>query len=901
MVENEEKLNQILSNSQDVPYRRNLKTEAYDYMGPFIEKITGFTSLDITTMTTEMVLEQTHPEDRAIIEQMVAESESNPGKSYELVYRFKHKFNDQYCWLQDRFTTLVNEQELLEFRIGSVRDITQRKLAEEKKQEAEFQLQSLFEQAHDAIFILDLQGSHLAVNQRAADMMGYTIEEMRGLSLNQTSAETQKSRQVLQQLLNGEHIPLYERLFKKKDGTIFPVEINVELVRDSHGNPLHIQSVIRDISERKAAEEKLRESEDKYRTFVENSFDAITFVNENGNITEWNRAAENLTGLKKEDVLNKPYWEIQIQLTPHELRTLEYETRIKTNMLEMIETGQSPFFNRINFAELVRPDGTRRSVEQIVFPAKKKNGYGIRSVAHDITERKKAEEELRDSEERFRLLFERSQATMLVIEPTSGEIINANPAAANFYGYSIDQLRGMSIDQINTLPKDTISAERQLALREERNFFVFPHRLANGDIRSVEVHSSPLSLKGRQVLFSIIHDITKRKQVEEKLLESEERFSTAFHSSQEAISISRLSDGVYIDVNDAFCSIFEISRGQVIGRSSKDVNFWENPEQRNELFKTVRENGDITNFELQYHTTTGRLGFMYASISRINIAGEECILIFGRDVTAQKKAENDLRAAHEELEQRVRERTVELQTAIASLEKAAQVKDEFLSIMGHELRTPLNIMLGSAQLLEEEVYGPLNAKQAAAITSIETSGEKLLMLLNDILDLSKLQNKEISLNMAPCSLGEICRSVLKSTASSSEKKQLQASFSTTPHEIIIHADKLRVEQIIFNLYSNAIKFTSTGGKVGIDILGNRENKNVKVIVWDTGIGIQEENLPRLFLPFTQLDARLARDYEGSGLGLALSKQLAELFGGNISVESVYGQGSRFTLTLPWME
>jgi len=118
---------------------------------------------------------------------------------------------------------------------------------------------------------------------------------------------------------------------------------------------------------------------------------------------------------------------------------------------------------------------------------------------------------------------------------------------------------------------------------------------------------------------------------------------------------------------------------------------------------------------------------------------------------------------------------------------------------------------------------------------------------------------------------------------------------------MIQTDELRIQQILFNLYSNAIKFTPAGGKIGIDVIGNRENKNVKITVWDTGIGIQNEDLPRLFHHFSQLDARLSREFEGSGLGLALSKQLAQLFGGNITVESVFGQGSRFTVTLPWME
>ena len=314
----EEKLQEILKNLQDASYRRNLKTDSYDYMSPGIEQISGFTSEEMIAMSTETVLTLLHTDDLAAIEQTLITSTANPGKSYQVEYRFKNKLTGQYRWFQDRFTTTLDDQGHPAFRYGNVRDITNQKIMEDAKKEAEFRYHSLFEQSHDAIFILDLQGFHLAANQRAADLMGYTTEELRGLSVNETSAELQKSKQVIQQLLNGEQIPLYERIFKKKDGTVFPVEINVELVRDSQGNPLHIQSVVRDISERKMAEERLRESEDRYRTFVENSFDAITFVDENGNISEWNHAAESLTGIKKEDVLGKAYWDVQIRLTTPE-------------------------------------------------------------------------------------------------------------------------------------------------------------------------------------------------------------------------------------------------------------------------------------------------------------------------------------------------------------------------------------------------------------------------------------------------------------------------------------------------------------------------------------------------------------------------------------------------------
>ncbi len=897
----EGKLGEILENLQDASYRRNLKMERYDYISPAIEQMSGITVEKTISMTTDMILPHMHADDQANIEQTILASTANPGKPYQIEYRFKHNLTNQYHWFQDRFTTTLDEQGHPEFRYGNVRDITNQKIAEEEKQEAEFRFRGLFEQSHDAIFILDFQGKHLTCNQRAADMMGYTIEEMRGLSVNETSAELQQSRQVIQQLLNGEHIPLYERLFKKRDGTVFPVEINVEMVRDSHGNPLHIQSVVRDISERKEAEKNLRENEEKYRSFIENSFDAISFVDENGNITEWNRAAETLTGIKKEDAAGKPYWDIQMQLALPDRQTPEFAERVKTNMLGMIQTGASPLFNRINNAEFIRSDGIKRIVEQIVFPIKMENGYGIRSVARDITERKTAEEKLRDSEERFRLLFERSHAIMMIIEPESGKILEANPAAEFFYGYTIEELRGISINHINTLPPETVTAERLLAMDEKRNFFVFPHRLKSGEMCTVEEHSSPIKMKGKPVLFSIIHDVTKKKQAEEKLIESEERFSTAFHSSQEAISISRISDGIYIDVNDSFCSIFEISRGQVIGRTSKDLDLWVNPEERKGLLETTLEKGKGSIFEAQYRTQNGRLGIIQASVGRTNIAGEECLLIFGRDITAQKQAEAALKTAHDELEQRVRERTAELQTAIVSLKTAAQVKDEFLSIMGHELRTPLNVILGSAQLLQESVYGELNPKQTKSVNLIEDSGGKLLKLINNILDFSKLQSRDVSLAIMHCSLGDLCHKVLRSVAISLEKKNLQINFSMTPDEIILRTDELRVRQILHNLLDNAIKFTPNDGRIGIDIIGIREYQHVKITVWDTGIGIKNEDLPRIFQPFVQLDARLTREYEGSGLGLALAQQLAEIFGGSINVESTVDKGSRFTVTLPWIE
>jgi signal transduction histidine kinase len=197
--------------------------------------------------------------------------------------------------------------------------------------------------------------------------------------------------------------------------------------------------------------------------------------------------------------------------------------------------------------------------------------------------------------------------------------------------------------------------------------------------------------------------------------------------------------------------------------------------------------------------------------------------------------------------------------------------------------------------------GPLNTKQSTYLGHIQDSGKHLLELINQILDLAKLETGKIELNLAAYSLREICQASLEITSEQAATKHLQTHFSMEPEAIILNADALRLKQIVINLLSNAIKFTPDGGSFGIEIVGSQDKKQILLTVWDSGIGIQAEDIPRLFQSFVQLDARLGRKYEGTGLGLALVRRLSELHGGSVSIESTPGQGSRFTVLLPWMQ
>jgi PAS domain S-box-containing protein len=276
-------------------------------------------------------------------------------------------------------------------------------------------------------------------------------------------------------------------------------------------------------------------------------------------------------------------------------------------------------------------------------------------------------------------------------------------------------------------------------------------------------------------------------------------------------------------------------------------------------------------------------------------------LVILHDITERKLAERALTQAHSELEQRVQERTSELQAANLQLEKAGRMKDEFLASMSHELRTPLTGILGLSDVLQLESYGPLTDKQKTALLHINNSGRHLLELINDILDLSSIEAGRFEIALSPCSLSDVCQASLRAVAARAVEKGLQPGYSASPAAIMIEADARRLKQIMINLLDNAIKFTPRGGSFGIEVEGNRSDNQVCITVWDTGIGINEADQALLFRPFVQLDARLARKYAGTGLGLSLVRRLAEMHGGSVAVHSTPGQGSRFSVSLPWME
>ena len=244
-----------------------------------------------------------------------------------------------------------------------------------------------------------------------------------------------------------------------------------------------------------------------------------------------------------------------------------------------------------------------------------------------------------------------------------------------------------------------------------------------------------------------------------------------------------------------------------------------------------------------------------------------------------------------------------LRVAKTAAEAASAAKSDFLAVMSHELRTPLNSILGFSDVLREGIQGELNEDQQKSVDNISTSGKHLLSLINDILDLSKIEAGKETLNLESLEVEPLCEDVVTLLGSRAEKRSIRIERWVCDEVAHVTGDRRRVRQILFNLLSNAMKFSREGGRVGLEV-GLRSKADgtdgmVEFVVWDEGIGISKENQKKLFEPFVQVDSRLVRNHEGTGLGLSLVKRLVRLHGGQVEVESEEGEGSRFIVLLPW--
>ena len=484
-----------------------------------------------------------------------------------------------------------------------------------------------------------------------------------------------------------------------------------------------------------------------------------------------------------------------------------------------------------------------------------------------------AQEQRHASEDNFQTFFDTIDHLLFVLDQ-QGRIVKTNQTAVERLGYTPDELLGMPVLQLHPAQRRNEAAGIvQQMLAGTAQFCPVPLLCRDGALIPVETRVTSGIWNGMPALFGISKDISELKA-------SEEKFSLAFQASPALMAISTIEEGRYLDINDAFLTTLGFTREEVTGRSSSELGIL-NSHLRSKITLQLLRDGSIRNLLLDVKDKAGSIHHGLFSADLIRLQDSSLLLTVMVDITERIALERELEAARD------------------AAEAANRAKSEFLANMSHEIRTPLNGVIGMAQLLQ---FSDLTAEQQEYLHSIELSADNLLQLLNDILDLSKIESGRVETESADFSLRKAMEDCIATQLFRIHHKQLilhQELADDLPE--VVRGDQLRLKQILVNLLGNAIKFTHAGS-IGVSaMIIDREPSEVRVriTVSDTGIGMSQETIQQIFRPFVQADSSTTRRYGGTGLGLTICRKLAELMGGSISVKSSPGRGSSFSLDLPF--
>ena len=510
-------------------------------------------------------------------------------------------------------------------------------------------------------------------------------------------------------------------------------------------------------------------------------------------------------------------------------------------------------------------------------------------LAAAAAERRQAEEAVSTSEKRYRAVVE-DQTDMICRFKPSGELTFVNEAFCRFHGMAAKDLLGKNFFHTLSEEDAAIPLSYVNSLPREEPVVEFDHRLRSPD-QLIVWHQYRIrrlfSENGDTFEFqAVIQDITLRKQSEEELRASEEKYRSLIGNIPDVVWTANLNrEVIYIGGNAE----------KVLGYSSEELLAG-----RGKLWKERIHPEDAERVTSAYHALFAEEEEKYDVEYRIRRKDGEWIWIHDRAIYARRhNGEMCADGIFLDITHR-REFEAALQRAKDAAETANRAKSQFLANMSHELRTPLNAIIGFSEVLSDKVFGDLNDRQLKYTSNILNSGRHLLQLINDILDLAKVESGHAELLRSTFSVGKVLNEAQSVARSLANKKSIALELKVAPDLPPLYADEAKFKQILYNLLSNAIKFTPDGGKVGVTASLATPGESLRISVSDTGIGIKQEDHARVFQEFEQVDSSYGRQQQGTGLGLALTKRLVEMHGGNIQIESegIEGQGSVFTFMIP---
>ncbi|MEG4332448.1 PAS domain S-box protein [Microcoleus sp. AT9_A2] len=496
-----------------------------------------------------------------------------------------------------------------------------------------------------------------------------------------------------------------------------------------------------------------------------------------------------------------------------------------------------------------------------------------------------ADSEQLEEKARYRAVVEQATDCIFLWDAQTKRLLEANTAFRDLLDYNLDAISQLTIYDIIAYSKDLIDNNIELLLTDKQfRIGEVLYRRRDGSCVDVEVSGSVISYGGREIICTVVRDITERKQAEAELRASEERYRLLFKNNPHPMWVYDLETLEFIAVNQAAVEHYGYTRDEFLNMTVADIR---PPQYLPKLLENISQVDAGIEFAgvWQHQKKDGTIIDVEITSYALVFDSRNAELVLAHDVTDRLQAEAELYKAKE------------------AAEAANLAKSQFLANMSHELRTPLNAIIGYSEILQEEAVDLGEENFVSDLERIHNSGQLLLSLINDILDLSKIEAGHAEIELETFDVSEAVQDVAKTVAPLFLRNTNRLNVECPNNIGKLYSDQIKFTQILFNLLSNAAKFTHKGTvTLSVERIKNDENSwDSEQLIFnctDTGIGITPEQLQKLFQPFTQADASTTRKYGGTGLGLAIAQKYSQMLGGEITVTSEFGKGSTFTLMLP---